>query len=670
MLLYPGQSLIRSADRSTLAELGGHLIDLSQDLEQQNDPLLRAIRVWWDWYEARPRTKEKNVPFRKASNVVVPLIGIMADAMTSQSLASFTSAGDRFWQSRVENEGNEVLAQNMIRYVNWQARNDFPWISALTGWLQEVYVLGEGVFALHYRKEVRPLFYGPGQTTSERLKYKMIEMLRGPQVEPVPRESILWDTEYPVHEAPMVVRVRQWTWSELNAMAQMDPSWDRQNLDEIRGLSGTDDYPSWESIRQSKSQRQGREDPQRDVRSPHLVYELHVDWPMLGGRFALEEPGQESKRAVHLPLMIHLHRKTGRILRIVAEPYHIPGKPFLAESFRRGSPGGVAKKLEQLQSIQTTLYNQAIDAQTRANAIWAKTRNPKFLTEPFDPSRPIHVGQMDEFETLNVGTSIQPNLNLLVAAQTMAERWMGPADPLLGRETRSGGHPSPATSTLALLEQAQKMSAFTDINLHQAVARVGQWVAILDQQFETNADGKLQRVLGASDALTIGEFMFPTDPIPGNYLFEVTSLSRTDNPDVQMRRALLESQAHNNYWGFVLAAAQALDNPQVGPRVKTFYAKAIDSMGRIYNHFLDAANVDDMERFLGELSEVGIDVRNAFQQFVGEAQNLAAAQAGPDGVGAVASGPGTVPAAGSVGPVEGAPNGGAGRPFAGIGLLE
>lgn len=663
--LLPGQSLISSMDEDTLNHLGGHLLDLAQDLEYQNDTYIKNIRVYWDWYDAKPRVKEKNTPFRKASNVVVPVIGMMTDAMVSQSLSAFTAAGDRFWQARIENEGNELVAQNMARYINWQARNDFNWVGTLAGWLPEVYLLGSSVLAFSYRREMRPMFYGPGATRTERLKYKVIEMLRGPNIEHVPRESMLWDTSYQVQDAPVVARIRQWTYTEMLSFAQMDAAWSKKQLAAIEGFEGQESWSTWDSVRASKAQRDERADPQQNHRTPHVVYEMHVDWPMLGGRF--EHPGEESENAVHLPLLIHLHRKTGKILRCVAEPYHLPGKPFLDGYFRKhtgsGHSSGTAKKLEQLQSIETTLYNQAIDAQTRANSIWGMTTDPRLLTEPYDPAHPIKVNDMTAFQPLNIGTSVQPNLALLQAAHTMAERWMGPSDPLMGRETRSGGHPAPATSTLALLEQSTKMSAHTDLLLQDTVGRAGQWLAILDQQFETDEDGKLARVLGQSDAMAVSQFIFPQSPIPGNYFFEVTALSRTDNPDLQMRRALSIAQANNNYWSFIIQGAALLDSPQVGPRVKALYVTAIESMTALYSRFLDAGNVDDMERFLANMSAVGVDTQHAFQQFVTEQQAAAAAQAqqpngSPTGPGVAASGPGTIPSTGPARPpVPGPGNG-------------
>jgi hypothetical protein len=309
-----------------------------------------------------------------------------------------------------------------------------------------------------------------------------------------------------------------------------------------------------------------------------------------------------------------------------------------------------------LQSIQTTVWNQALDARTRANAVWAMTRNARHLKTPLDPSRPILVDDMGELAAINLPTHTQQDLPLLVAAQTMSERWMGASDPLMGRDTRSGGHSAPATSTLALLEQVNVMSAGTDVIIQEELSRLGEAIAILDQQFETNEDGKLQQVLGESDAAIVGQYLFPDEPIPGNYTFDVAALSRNDNPDNQMRRTLMTAQAYQNYGNLAAQAAMVLDSPQAGPRIKAVWSKLLEGYGQLLSRFLDASNVDDGEKYLVELEKIGVDGRNAFQQFAGEAARAAQAQQ-PGGGAAGAGGGGAVSAAG--GPVR-AGNGAAG----------
>jgi hypothetical protein len=665
-LIMPGQALTTSMSGEALRTLGGHLNERLDSLQQENAPHHRAMASWWRWYHAIPRVKQKNFPFANASNVIVPLIATVVDALSARTLAQTTAAAPAYWSARSENEDMMPTAREMVRYINWQADgNDFSFKQVLANALPEMHVTGQTVLAANYRRDVRPMFFG---RQGARLQRQAVTFSRGPLVENVAAEHVLWDRRLRIGDAPLVARYHEWTWAELRALAHLDEAWSREAIEDIRNLAGPDDFSETQKVTLAKDQIALRDTSGRRMETePHGIWEIHVDWSMLGSKF--EIPGQEEWGGDQAPLLAHIHRRSGKILRLTGSPYLLPYKPFINLKWRHGQYG-VAKALEQMQEIQTTLYNQSIDAQTRANSLWGKTRNPRHNREPIDPSRWLLVDSMDEVEPLNFGNSIQPSLSLLVASQTATERWMGSSDPLLGRETRSGGHPAPATSTLALLDQTDAMAAGTDTILQEELSRLGETIAILDQQFEASETGKIQQVLGQRDAAKLQPFLFPEEPIPGNIFFDVVALSRSENPDSMMRRTLMMAQAYQNYGALAAQGAQILDMPpnQVGPRVKAVWSKLLDAYGDLLTKFLDAGNIDEGERYLVQLEEIGVDRRNAFAQFVQEQQRAAGAEAAARGEQA-AGGAGDLAATGSlVGAGNGA-GGGAGRGVAGLGVL-
>ena len=656
-LIFPGDKLLGSMSREDVIELGHDLVGLIEDKEREAAPLHRAIAVWWKWYEAEPKTKEKNFPFKNAANVVVPMIGITCDALSSRSLAQATAAAPTYWMTRTENENNVQTARNMARYINWQADgNCFSLKHVLAGQLLETYVTGRSACALHYRREVKPMFFGRSGGRRSQLRRVPMTIQRGPLVEHVPHEHLLWDTRVRIGDSSYVIRKHEWTWVQLREMQKQDDAWDQTAVEEIRGKGGLDASDA-QRIQSVKDDLDLRDRDPLDAEL-HDVRECWIDWSMLGSRF--EVPGEEEWGGEQVPLLAHLHVRTGRILRLVGMPYLLPYKPFVDFKFRGGR--GVAKRLEMLQSIQTTVWNQALDARTRANAVWAITRNARHLKTPLDPSRPILVEDMGELAPFALPSSPQQDLPLLVAAQTMAERWMGQSDPLLGRDTRSGGHPAPATSTLALLEQVNVMSAGTDVILQEELSRLGEAIAILDQQFEDPSDNRLVQILGQSDAQSAGLYLFPEEPIPGNYSFDVAALSQTSNPDVEQRRTLMTAQAYQNFGNLSVQGMMVIDSPQASPRLKAVWLKLLEGYGKLMQDFLDASNVDDSEKFLINMQEMGLNARAGFQQFTQQAQQLAAGPPGGGGGGAVAAS----------GSLVGAPNGagnGAGVPFTGGGNL-
>ena len=662
-LIFPGERLLTQMSREDVVALGHDLRDLVLDMEKEAAPTFRAIAVWWKWYEAEPKSKTKNFPFANAANVVVPMIGITCDALASRSLSQATAAAPTYWTTRTENEARQKTARNMARYINWQADgNCFSLKHVLSNQFLETYVTGRSVSALHYRREVKPVFYGRTNGSRPNVRRTDVTIASGPLVEHVPRENILWDINHRIGDAPVVVRKHEWTWVQLREMAKRDDAWDESAVEDIRNHGGMDENEA-SRIQTVKDSLDLRDRDPMDL-ALHDVREVWIDWSMLGSRF--EVPGEEEWGGEQVPLLAHLHLRTGRILRLVGMPYLLPYKPFVDFKFRGGR--GVAKRLEMLQSIQTTIWNQALDARTRANAVWAITRNARHLKTPLDPSRPILVEDMGELAPFALPSSPQQDLPLLVAAQTMAERWMGQSDPLLGRDTRSGGHSAPATSTLALLEQANVMSAGTDVVMQEELSRLGEAIAILDQQFEDPSDNRLVQILGAEDAKSVSEYLFPDEPIPGNYFFDVAALSRQDNPDSAMRRTLQTAQAYQNYGALCAQGAMIIDSPQAPPRVKAVWVKLLEGYGDLLATFLDASNVDDSEKYLVQLDQLGIDSRNAFAQFsrqaAGAAQGpggAAPGQPGPGGGGAIAASGSTVPAG------NGAPGGGV-NPFAQGGL--
>ena len=646
--LVPGQVI--NLDDGDLGVLETHIQREITNLETRYSDYFKMLKAWWRWYEATPRMKQKNFPFAGASNIVVPLIQIMSESLIARALTSVFGAGDRVWMARTENEDNTQVARDVIRYLNWQANgNDFDFKLSVYDAFSELYPIGSTVMALNWRDSQR-FVYAPGRRNGKFQKSvaQPVSFGRGPIVESSPRETYLWDTSFSIGDAPIVVRELAYTWSQLNAFHQHQPkAWNEDALRSIQHESGQDG-PSQQVTKEKSKQDGMRANTVEDTSKPHDIREVHVDWPVMESA-GFTKRGAEALGTPSLPLVITQHRKTSRILQIKAEPYNLPYKPFFDFYFRkasnRGHSVGVSKRLEHMQSAMTTQLNQSIDSVTRSNAVWAITSSRKHMDSPLDPSSPIYApGMTKEFQPLSLPPSTGPEASLIQMVQVISERLMGIADPALGRETRQGGHPSPATSTLALLENTDTMSAPTMSMIRRQLSRMGEAITILNQQFSTDEDGKIRRVLGGLDGENVRTFLFPREPIPGNYHFDVAALSPQANPDAEMNRAIQVGQMNQLYWSQVIQGAQALESPQVGPLVKTAWQKYIHSTTNTYMRFLESSNVDEIEKFV-------LNLRDAQQQGAQQLGDLAG-QSGMAG-----GGPGALPQQ-PLGLPAGAPGGG------------
>jgi len=644
-LIQPGQAI--PVEPKIREALGKELSQLVNDLESQYSNLFRDIETHWRWYEATPASPgPKNYPFRGASNCVVPLIQIMADTFVNRAYGAVFSQRERIWSLSTEREDLEREVKDVSRWLNWAANgNDFNLRLPAYDQILEMAVIGSSVMAINWRQDVRWAYV----QSRGKLRAEQVRFARGAFPEHIPREQILWDTNFLIQEAPVVVRELRYRWSELRNMAELDDSWDKEGIEKIRGQGGPQG-PS-QRVRESKEREDGKSPMGFGEQHEHDIREIHLDWPVLDQLGYKDErvpaPGRERLKIPSPPVVVTLDRNSERVLRLIAEPYFFPFKPFFDIFYRkrsgRGHSAGISKKLEHMQRSMTTSLNQAHDARTRANSIWGKTKRKDMLNKPLDPSSLIFDPDMNSFETFNLTTPIFDDMRLMTAVQVISERLTGMSDPALGRETRQGGHPSPATSTLALLEQSDLMQGTTRELIRTQYGRIGEAIASLYQQFETNEDGKLQRVLGNEDAGRVEKFLFPTDPISGTFVFDVAAMSGSNTPEAEMKRSILISQMNQNYWLMVVKGLSFLENPQVGPLVKQGVIEAIRASTKAHLKFLEAGDVDDLERFVLSLAEKnnasGDDLRTATARATEIAQASGSAPgAGLGGNGVDASG--------------------------------
>jgi hypothetical protein len=583
----------------------------------------------------------------------------MVDTFVNRAYASIFAQRERVWSVSTEREDQTQEVKDVGRWLNWAANNnDFSMRLPAYDQILEMAVVGSSVLGLNWRQDVR-WAYAPGPPGGK-LRTQQVRYSRGAFPEHIPREQILWDTNHLIQDAPVVCRELRYRWTQLRNLAALDSSWDLPTIELIRGQGGAGQGPS-ETVRLAKEREDTRNRNLSEDRTEHDIREIHLEWPMLDQMGFKDDrvpkPGSERAGTPSPPLVATLDRKSRKIIRLIAEPYFFPYKPFFDVFYRkrsgRGHSAGIAKKLEHMQRSMTTSLNQAHDARTRANAIWGKTKRKEYLNKPLDPSSLIYDPDMNSFEAFNLPTATFDDMRLMTAVQVIAERQTGMSDPALGRETRQGGHPSPATSTLAMLEQSEMMQGTTRELIRAQYSRIGEAIASLYQQFETNEDGKLQRVLGQADAGRVETFLFPTDPISGTLAFDVAAMAGSNTPDAEMKRAILVSQMNQNYWLTLIQGLTIMENPQTPPMAKKAIMEGIRAGTKSHMRFLEAGDVDDLERYVFSLAAGNNASTGDLRTASNRAQEIAGGNLGPGqpGVGGPAGlAPGGAPGAfGSLG---------------------
>jgi hypothetical protein len=605
-LAQPGQKLNFSDDN--LRTLGGSLRELIEELDAQQAQLRKRIDVWWDWYEAKPQVAVRNDPWPNASNVVVPLIRTHSDGIAARYINT-VFASNNIWSARTQNEVfKERFLPHVPDFVNWAARgNEFDlFMPALDG-INEMVPIGAATWQLTWDQREKFVFL-PGQ--GGRPRAQRVTLSRGPVITHIPLDQIQWQPGRSIEDSEYVSKQVLLTWGDLVRHVQTD-DWD---ADAVEASKGSPDRNVTDRIR-SQLEAEGISIDGPEGYQLHDVREILIDWPMLRG-LGVSDPGRQETDDRSVPLLVTLHKETGSILRVIAYPYALPHWNFYEVYFRkrsaRGSGAGVAKMLEHLQRAATTLVNQSIDAVTLANSLNSKTTDPKLLSQPWSPNKPLLLDQMDDFEPISLNKIITPDLALMNALFAMAERLTGISDPVLGRETRLGGHPSPATSTLALLQEGSKLFASGLKVLRRQLSRMGEDIAALYQQFETDEDGRIIRALGPSDGEAVRTWLFPTPEdglISGNLEFDLHALSEINNPQVEQQRAILLDQLTANYYARVLQFLQIIESPQAQQLVKGAAVRGLEALTNSYTKVLEASEIDEIEDFVFKLKESNNDPR-------------------------------------------------------------
>jgi hypothetical protein len=601
--IVPGARLKFSPD--DLQDLSKGLRTVLEELEDQHAPLLENVGVWWDWYDAKPLTPQRNDPWPNASNVVVPLIRIHADAIISRRQNTIF-AGNDVWMGRNRNETIKDFVKPVTDFLNWAGNdNEFDLFMPFLDWFSEAVPIGTGVLALNWTSRRQQMFL-PGRGGKPRTT--TVELHRGPHLEQVPRGQVLWQGDRQLQDSDIVVRQSFMTWSEIARMVGLG-EWDAEAADAIKGRStlGTGGGRS-ERIRSRVLAASGMRQRDPSFAQVYDIREVWVNWPLLRG-LGVEDPGRHETSTATPPIVVTMHRDTGEILRVIAKPYITARWPFYETHWRkrgqRSQQGGLCKALEHMQRGTTTMVNQSIDVVTLSNSILGITDDPKLQNQVWAPNK-LLLGRPESFAELKLNKLIAPDITLVTLLMGLAERLTGINDPNLGKETRLGGHPSPATSTLTLLNESQAAEKESMKAVRHVASRLAEDLATLYQQFETNEDGKLQRVLGPLDAGQAERWLFPTDQtISGNIQFDLRAISETMNPEQERNKALFVDQVTASYYSRVMQAIQVAAQAQqqgLTPLVQAS-VRSIEAMTESYTRVLDASEIDEIEDFVFKLQE-------------------------------------------------------------------
>jgi hypothetical protein len=587
--------------------LGEELCSYADELEQQHANYFKDISVWWEWYEAKPEVEWRTFPWPGASNLVYPLIMAQADSQVARTLLQMLSTS-RLWSATSQNKWWAERLSSMLEFINWGAYHQpgADLLDTLEPAIVEQQVLGEGIWEQTWERRLRPVITPTG-------KPQLLSFGEGPLLKHRPRERYLFPRHANIRDADIIFAQDFFTIGQLHRIAQSDDKVYQPAFMDLENFSGLDGLAA--DLHKERQARSGLSEASMGSRyEPHDIRTVYVEMDLartLASGSTI--PGVTSIRGqdvpeVPVPLQVILHRRSRRVLKCIYGPYLLDSPNLYQITRRRGgsdaeSGRGMAKDLEHPQRGLTTILNQGIDAVSFGNGLKVIVNDRKLEDKPWIPNRIVYSSNPElAVRELGAGLkNVMPEMQLMGFLQAVGERVGGMSDPNLGRETRMGGHPQPATNFVGLIQQSQINSSRSLKSIRTALSRVGQHRAILYQMFEKNKGDWIQRVFGEKDSNYIMDYLDSPEPIFGQVEFDVHSFSEVHNPDAERQKAVVIDQMVTNHYITVIKAMEVAENPQATPNARQMAWKMIEGKTRSLINFLEASEVDDYEDYVDKL---------------------------------------------------------------------
>jgi hypothetical protein len=573
----------------------------------------------------------------------------MADSLIARAVLT-TFATSKLWSGASENTFYRDRLNNLIRFLNYGARHGFDCFTPLHDFITELYIHGHAVMQQVWDNSQREV------VAPNAKKPVTVSLGRGPRMKFWPSEYVLYDRENPISEAEIIVLQNNMSWAHLTREARYG-DWDEEvvaRVEDQQGLEG-----SAAQVRAEKRRQLGLAHQPGDIRlEPHDVRQVWLDWPLfksMSTRFR-DIPnvtiGDHGPKAITVPIVVTVHRKTSDVLHAVYNPYLLPEWPFYEGRYRNTDSRGLAKILEHIQRGMTTAVNQGIDAVTMGNSLKYITRDAKIKTTPFVPNQPIVTDDIEGFREMTGQKQVFPEISMTQLLQAIGERVGGQSDPNFGRETRMGGHPQPATNFMGQQANSQILNTLPMKSIRRAVGKMGEHRTILYQQFETNRDGWIHTVFDRDDGDQIWEALTSDQVVSGQIRFDVHALSELHNPDAERQKTILIDQVYTNYVTTVAKMIEVANNPQAPPEMQQLMREAVSAKGEALTRFLEASDVDNIEDYVFQLQEAQNADLNTLQQLTAGVRG-GPAQVTAGGPGGPVRGPGLAALPGGAGPGAG-----------------
>lgn len=561
---------------------------------------------WLRAYKAYPESATKNFPWAGASNIVVPLVAITADALVARLHKALMASKD-FAEVQIKNPQWEAIEADLREWINWFVRSSGARDRLRTAFFDCV---------LHGDAYIKPLW------VDEVTKYHAYDASGEIVEQEIPLYSgVRWHVIAPddfvppigydeLGQLPWYAQRLRYTWAEL-LQAEKDGVY--FDVERLRAHKSPRDEPRFKEVMKAAH-------TEGEAPSMYTLYEITGLWEVREDEF------QEVILTYSLDANV--------FVRLVFNPYfgksrHIAKIPFLAQAHEFYSVG-VAEQVLPFQIEASTAHNQVIDAATAANAglvVCTPEANFGANEEIYPGKRIVTDKPREDVTVIHLSEPSRALGGLEQQAAYLAEKRSGVSSYNMGLESTVVGSQATATGTTATIAEGNIRFWLSIDDLRHAVQELLYLTLQQIQQFAPEGmqyEGKTLVLPPGDPRISVG--------------IKITLTNESANRDVELQNMQLLMGVLDGYYMKLNQLMAVLLNPQFPPPMKLVANAVMEASSNIVKRFVERFDIENIDQVVPNLQSIFGGGPNG----PGQAGPVAApSTAGPAGL----LGPGVGPAA-------------------------
>lgn len=534
-------------------------------------------------YAAKPASEETTIPFKGASQIIIPLTAITTEAVHARTQMQLYAV-DQFISAKLVPE-HEALNRELEVFLDATLLSDMDWRFKTEAATLELEKHGTGILHPSYKDLTRM-----GIRTNEEGKEEEFEVVleRGPCIESIPIANFLmpFDATDPQRArwvghwfelTPFEVKLyedngffKEGTYEELSTY---------YTFSDENGDSDT-------NIRQNQEELEDRE-PVWPARLK--FYMLFTDWDV-------DNSGQPKA------ITYVFHKDSCKIYACWYNWHRDLRRPYRHSNYfpveHRWAGIGICQQSYQFQLEVTTIHRQRLDNATIANMRMFKVKKDRNIQadEPLYPGKFFFVEEMDEIEPIQSGDVYASDYNNENQAVIYSQQRSGVNELTLGMP--QVGTPGTATDSAARVQESARKFDYTLSNIKRmhllavedTLCNIVQWGPNVDRLQFSPKGAELEML-----------FKRPFDLFRKRLLLSLDIVGANQNRYIDQQKWTQVSGLMTSYFTQLQQLAEGTQNQELLAQIA---AKAPEAATEVMRQILETFEIRNPERILLELQNV------------------------------------------------------------------